>query len=273
MTDYGIAIIELKPDINFDPRTGYSIVRRWKGTEYQIDLLATFYEFRGFRVERNSSDNGGKSFLRVYFGALETWPVDQPLIDKWSKRGNDLEKRLWELPKVKAETNKVTAVGDLALLKSDVEALVTGRPNDAVDTDGNPIRVNGKTQKANLTYILGRCTAIGMNATVLEGLIGAFARGEEAFLVSQCVLTRTVIAPFNTTIEADETNVDKIFTTSGMKTLFPTIPNKIRNQMREGFWLKKTPTEDQTASDRITIEYEWWFAELYDTYIYGNPIQ
>lgn len=268
MTDYGIAIIELKPEISFDPRSGYSIVRRWRGTEYQIDLLATFYEFRGFRVERTPSDNGGKSFLRVYFGAEETWPDDKPIIDKWSKRGNDLEKHLWSLPKVKAELAKVTVPEDyqkLALLKADIEGFAKG---DTKTTDDD-----GKTQKLNLAWIDRECNSVGMDLTIMHGLIGAFTRGEEAYPVSQCVLIRTQIIPSNSKLEADETNVDKIFTTDGMKTLFPTIPQKIKNQMKPGYWLKKTPTEDQVASDKIQIEYEWWFAEYYDPFIYGAPVQ
>jgi hypothetical protein len=268
MTDYGIPIIELKPEISFDPRSGYSIVRRWRGTEYQIDLLATSYEFRGFRVERTPSDNGGKSFLRVYFGAEETWPPDKPLVDKWSKRGNNLEKSLWSLPKVKAELAKVTNpqdYGKVALLKADVEGFAKG---DTKTTDDK-----GKSQLLNLAWIDAECNSVGMDLNVIHGLIGAFARGEEAFPVSQFVLMRTQIITFNSTIEPDETNVDKIFTTSGMKTLFPSIPDKIKNQMKEGFWLKQTPTEDQVASDKIQIEYEWWFAEYYDPFIYGDPIQ
>jgi hypothetical protein len=267
MTDYGIAIIELKPEISFDPRTGYSIVRRWKGTEYQIDLLATFYEFRGFRVERTPNDNGGKSFLRVYFGADETWNPDVPLIDKWSKRGNDLEKTLWALPHVRAELDKVTNpddYGQLALFKADLEGFVRG---ETQTTD-----VDGKKQKLTIQFILDSANSVGMNLEVIKGLIGAFARGEEAFPVSQCVLIRTQIITTSSPIEADETNVDKVFTTDGMKSLFPTIPNKIKNQMRPGYWLKKTPTEDQVGSDKIQIDYEWWFAEFYDRFIYGDPI-
>jgi hypothetical protein len=90
--------------------------------------------------------------------------------------------------------------------------------------------------------------------------------------VSQSVLVRTQIITTNSIIEADETNVGKVFTTTGMQALYPTIPIKIRNQMKEGFWLKKTPSEDQIASDKIQIEYEWWFAEFYDSFIYGAPV-
>jgi hypothetical protein len=267
MSDYGVSIIELKPDISFDPRLGYSIVRQWRGTEYQIDQLATFYEFRGFRVERTANNNGGKCSMRVYFGSQEGWPADQPIIDRWSKRGNDLEKTLWALPHVRKELDKVTNpddFGQLALFKADVEGFVRGETHT---TD-----IDGKRQPLTIAFILAAADSVGMSRDVIKALIGAFARGEEAFLVSQCVLVRTQIIATNSTIEADETNVDKIFTTDGMKILFPLIPEKIKNQMKPGYWLKKTPTEEQTGSDRITVEYEWWFADFYDRFIYGDPI-
>jgi hypothetical protein len=269
MKFYGQTLTELQPEISYDPQSGYSVARRWQGSHDEIETAAFVYRELNYRTEPQHPENGGYSSLRVYFSAPDNWSDDRPLADKWTRKGNDLEKSLWYLPKVRAEFNKIDMtepvnLHNVVLFKNDVESYVKGE-RSTTTVDGKKVNLDWNFLEVNARL------GLGIDSTVIRDLIGALARGEESFPVSQTVLMRTLIVHGNSSIKANKENIDKIFTTNGLKASLP-IPETIKFELEDGFWLKKTPTTEQIASDKFEINYEWWFAEQYDKFIYGEPI-
>jgi len=46
------------------------------------------------------------------------------------------------------------------------------------------------------------------------------------------------------------------------------IPTTINFELPTGWWLKRTPTVEQTAADKSTITQEYWHADAYDPFVY-----
>ena len=267
---YGSSLTELPiNDLKYDPRTGHSFSRRWRGTPQEISNLAASYKFAGYLVEETYPDSGGYAHLRVVFSAAADHPLDQPLADQWVRVGNDLEKSLWHLPHVQSAFSAVnfadeTTLQKVSAFKADVEAYVRGERKTFDEA--------GDEQTLNMAYLRSEAGDINFDLAILNGLIAAFARGQEAFPVSQTALQRTLIVAGNTTLRPSTENVNKMFTTEGMASLYPSLPPIIKDELELGYWLKKTPTTAQVKSYTFEIRYEWWFAEDYDRFVYGEPI-
>src|SRR5688500_3786856 len=92
------------PDIKiWDPKTGWTIRRPWRGTPDALTNQALYLKSLGIRLEYEpAGPNGGYDTLFGVFGAEETQPTDEELTDQWDLIGNDLEKDIWAHPKVKA---------------------------------------------------------------------------------------------------------------------------------------------------------------------------
>lgn len=260
-----IGPVELRPAKSWDPRSGWSIVRRWRGEESVIAILADQYRAAGYRVEVDPSDDGSYDILRVQLGAEETQPPDQPLADQWTLAGNDLEKSLWSLPVIRTEMDACENTMALAMLRADIEAMVRGET--AVPDPQTP----STTIDLTLDGLKSVVEELGMNWAPWLALITSLARGEESYSVSQYVLRHVLTIGSNSTIKPSYDNVGRMYSTASLEAA-EQIPSTLKFVLPAGFWLKRTPTVDQTAADKYQITQEWWHAEQYDPFIYGEPV-
>jgi hypothetical protein len=85
--------------------------------------------------------------------------------------------------------------------------------------------------------------------------------------VSQWVLRHTIIIAANSTIKPSLINVGKVFTTQ-MVQLIENIPATLKFDLPQGWWLKRTPTVEQTSADKFTITQEFWHGDAFDPFVY-----
>lgn len=264
---YGQALTQLANDFDWDPRTGYSIVQRWRGTPDSVAIKQAELFSLGVRHSVTNEDEGGYQIIRGYYGATETHDPAEPLSDDWSLVGNQLDKSIWTLPKVATELDKFgSSFINAALLRKYVEEYLRG---ETTTTDASGTEVD-----LDLTFIQSFATtnAPGFSTTVLDGLMKALARGVETKQISQFVLRRVLIIPENSTIVPFYDYVNEVLTTTELSTGTDpgagTIPATIKFTLPPGVWVKQTPTVERAASNKWQITQEWWHADAVEPFIY-----
>lgn len=259
-TYYGQAVIVELPDVrSYDPRTGWRVTKRWRGTPDAIRQKTQEVVNAKMQCTLEPSDDGGYDVLSASYGVDLYDGTGATLADQWSLQGNDLEKSIWELPAVKTELAKITDSSKVGLLRSDIEALARG-DETIRDESGEEIDLTE-------TALLDVAVALGCTRSVIKSLIDSMSRGVDSFLVSQYVLRHTVTVASGSSIRASYTGVGYVYSTDQL-TAAETIPNNIIFSLPTGVWLKRTPTVDQISYDRWQIVQEWWHADAYDSFIY-----
>lgn len=251
MSDFfGEGLSQLQSEFGFDPKTGDTEIKRWRGTPSQVASQFVVTKLLGLRSGVSEEDEGGYHILSVWYGATETQPPDVPLSDIWSLEGNQLEKSLWELDKVQDQFDG-WSTADIVALKADVEQVLAG--------------------SGAVADILGGLPP-GTDATVIEGLIKALARGIESKSISQFVLKRVLTVVSTTSIKPAYDGVNKVITTAnleaGVDPGAPSIPSTLLFVLPDGYWLKQAPTVTRKTSTTWELTQEWWHADKYDTFVY-----
>ena len=269
---------ELPSVSTWDPRTGDSLERRWKGRPTAIDGIEAQLRAAGIPFRREVMPNGGYNIITAIYGAAETQPAGEPLADLWDLVGNDLEKSIWLCDDVRAELKKmasgldVTRLAGLARLRADCEALARG---DAITYDTQTGEqgtltveqwLDGITTYITPTYAQGNLNAL--NPLVFKKLLRSLSQGVEAFVVSQYVLRHRQVIAKGSTIKPSTANINKVYTNTLDMMDVEAVPNDLPFDLPEGVWLKKTPTRDQVAGDKWQITQEWWHADDYDDLAY-----
>jgi hypothetical protein len=254
----GLSLVELPSGRSWDPRIGFTIIRRYRGSLTQIQIVEANAKASNLRVQIEPDIEGGFGVVSVWYGAESTQPADVPLADTWELVGNDLEKDLWELPKV-INALAPFVISDRRQIKADVEAWLAG----TLVVNGIPV--------TDWTDFCTRSEFTQSQNDVLTDLVTDRIRGVEAWTVSQWVLRRTLIIAANSTIKPALADVGRVRSTTTLKAE-ENIPSTVKFDLPEGFWLKRTPTFTQTAADKWTISQEWWHADNYSELIYGAPV-
>lgn len=194
-------------------------------------------------------DNGELVTIRATYQEASVDGVGNPATDggllerTWELDGNDLEKSLWEHPKVKAVTNTMSA-SEIAEIRKIVEAAVAGEITEQEDTGvDNP----------------------------LVDLIRAFAKGVEAFSISQYVLRkRETILP-TSVLRPSYANTNRIFTYNQLTASEPsllTVNILGAAGLTDVIWHKRTPRLTPTTGGLWMIEQEYWGVQDYEPWIY-----
>ena len=251
----------------YDPRTGDVIVRRWRGPEDAVKSAASYLRADLIRYTIEPSLDGGYWHQVATLGADETQPPDLPLADTWTLAGNDLEQSIWEHPKIQSQWARLATVmypfndavaSQVQTLRRYIEEYVRGE---------RTVIVNNAVLPIDLTIIESLVTMLGMDASVFRALIMSMSLGVEAYTVSQWVLRHTLIISSRSSIRPSLFNVGKVFTTHHLRAV-ERIPTTIMFDLPDGWWLKRTPTAEQTSADKFTISQEWWHADTYDPFVY-----
>lgn len=253
MSFFGGAITQLADEYAGDPRTGLSIVKRWRGTPTQILAQANAATTLGLRYDVQELSQGGHQEIRVYYGAIETQDPDEPLADLWTLDANENEKSIWYSDTLVNMFNTGSwTTQDMADLRADIEQLFDG--NGTVDD------------------ILAMPGLSGGEVTIIDGLIGALMRGVEVKPVSAPVVRRRLVVTYNTNLRPDITGVDKLISRTNFEAggdPSGTPPATILFGLRNGWWNKKHPKVDQTSSTLWEINQEWhWIGDVYDAFVW-----
>lgn len=255
---------------------GWSRVRIWRGATTKLDDFLNSRTLDGSSNVEALEDGDGFSVVTADF-AVESGTgqgssnLVDPVSRTWTLQGNDVEVTPFALPKVQAELKKIGDITVRAQVIADIQTLVRGdRTIEIVDP-------NGKVTTVVLTVdlILGALSGFsGINIDLMRGLIEAMASGVEAFPVSQYVLrkTETVIATV-TGMKAQHLYVGKMLTYSQLTSHEPTLDAALLiepAELKDDFWLKRSPTVDQVNRGQFQITQEYWAFKDFNSFVYES---
>jgi len=241
----------------WDPRTGWQSVVKYVGLPGDLDGIFETWRAAGARPEMEPDPEGKYTTLTVRLGYLPGETPSAVYSDLWSMAGNDLEKSLWESDLIQAaifgtptHAGMGLSADQLAQLKFDLEEFLAGRISLA--------------EVRNLP-------ASGDARTVIDLYLTERLRGVESFPVSQYVIRRITTFPKLLGLKPDLTRVGRMIRKDNFRAL-EGMPWDVPFDLPDGFFLKRTPTSEQISSDKSAITQEWWHADTYSNFIYGEAL-
>ena len=241
-------IEELRPEREWDPRTGWSTVRVFRGLGVQIEGLMMQAVASRLRVQDSPEVESPYIVLRIFIpNASDGSNPDEQIIDRWELIGNDLDKSILECERARAIPK-----ADLAHVKAKAQ---------------ETLRINDET---------------GYN--ILEGIFQGdskelfirLVRGwPESFFEDQWVLRNTKIVepPPAGTAKPAYVNLNRIFPTKALLIQKEKIPvGKFPFDIPEGQWLKRKPHAEEQSDGKWIITQEYWHGDLIDDFIYKTAV-
>ena len=280
------SVIEQAPERAWDSVSGYTTTRIYVGNKTKVEQFSSGYinDSSGASIVAGYSNasisyDGPSATLRLTysgtnFGATSSSTSNlQPsasdiagvtLSNIWYLEGNDLEKDLFHLEDMQA-IFKNTTNANLSAFRKDWDEATSARTNP----DDVPFAASSKYSG----------TVNGMNAAAqaayVKNIYISALRGPEFFTVSQYVLRNIKVVPPTTNQSPEHANVGSQFTNALMTATSgngQSVPAVMLPGISSGFWLKRTPSVEQTTEGNYQITKEFWYSEDYDTNIYGTAI-
>lgn len=261
-TFYGSDLAQFPDQISFDPRSGMTVRRPWRGTPTKIvekinELLAA-----GVKFDHEPGTSGGYQWVFALYQLLPGGgsSTTTPITDIWSLPGNDLEKDIWRHPKVKALFSEfLDSNGDPKLDGSffshrrQIEDLASG------EASVNDKDIAAWWNSAN---------------SAKKKFVRNLSRGETSFVIDQYVLRneKTVANDYVSFTDGAipaYAHRGKILTTNELQVGFG-VPTVLRFAMPAGFWLQKTPSVLPGRLDQWVITQEWLHTDDYDDFLYDR---
>lgn len=265
-----------------DPRTGPTITYQWRGRQAEVEEVEVAQIALGRRTElKIPADSATAWVLDVTAGAEDTQPENEPLSNQWSLKRNLVEQEIWRHPKIKTILDglleSVPLGADdpegirqgIARMKRDFDAFVKGDEK----TETNTEREIDLTQDvlAGHLILLGLDRVPGAVNTFME-FLNARLQGVDSFPTYSWVLKRTTVVARNTGLRPDKDNVGKMFTKDTLKSQEDLDDPGIIGDLPDGYWLKIPAEVERTAADKWTFEQEYWHAETFSKFLYGEAI-
>lgn len=267
--------VELPSSRSYDVRTGWTVVRRFRGQADQIQALALVHKRAGARIEVSPDEDGQWWTLLSTYGADDSDAVDGTLSDTWTLTGNDLEKSIWEHPMItKVSHADVDPTSEDAVAKAgywrdfhaSVNAFVEGKRE--IETD------NGSLVKLSMKGLIASGALLTLPKSTVVRLVACLLRGVESWPVSQWVLRHNVVVGPESRVRPSLANIGRIFTTAQLRLAerVPVLPKALHFDLPAGVWLKRTPSMEQSGIGKWTITQEWWHADSYDPFVYEKAV-
>jgi hypothetical protein len=223
--------------------------------------------------------------------------------DTWELVGNELEKDIWELPKIRNEMTKLINApgttqspensGNLfyqwhAFLQRVVNGKVAGEeevPEWHRESDESIRKVKIFTDaefEGAIVFVNSEAglplpgQAGSLDAILWKELAAAISRGVTSFPLSSFVVRHTQVLPplWNVAIPVQLANL--IFTKDTLVNYFAGTPNPIPPEfvqsMPPGYYQYKTPTYTSQRDGSWFLHEEWYWATEFDHFIYDNYI-
>lgn len=279
---------EQAPQRSWDSTSGYTTTRIWIGKKESVEQFSSGYinDSAG-----NSIAAGYTSSAISYDGPIATLHVTYPatsfgssssstsgqmptasdiaaatLSSQWYLDGNDLEKDLFNLPKMLAIANAMPNSG-LAQWRKDFDTHLASR------TDPDDVPMGVASMYSGTGTVKGMTEA--QQAAYVKGIYTSMIRGVEFFTVSQYVLRNIKVVPPTTNQSPSHSNVGKMFAHSLMTATTgngQSVPSALLSGVSDGYWLKRTPSVQQQQNGFFQISTEFWYTEEYESNIYGTAL-
>ncbi|HYE30532.1 MAG TPA: hypothetical protein VEH27_03825 [Methylomirabilota bacterium] len=273
MEYFGETVVEKLPaDYAWSPVGGLIVTRKFEGRFAEIAAAEIELRGQGYETSVVTPEDGGYSTLRAVGSSVLANPnPDEPLTDKWSLLGNDLEKSLWTKPEVALLLQRIPEdSADVAMcFRSWVDGMLGGlrkakKPDDTEILLTVPNILSYLNEEVPDTYS-------NSDFLYLKQFIRELALGFDTYTVSQYVLRREVVVPRFTNIQPAYANVNRVISSSSMQGE-EGVPPDIHFEVPRGYYLKRTPSKDMIAADKWLISLEYWHGDHFSNFIYGNPI-
>lgn len=258
----GAALTELKAVRRWNPQTGWSTVKSWRGLDAEIQGLAA--QMMEEKVEfETEDDEGDYRILRATFTTAEdgSSPQDQ-IVTRYSLHTSSLEKSLYE-----SRFARLLPEPSLAAVRYAMAAL-----------DYTPKDYPGLSAKSN-NYDVALAYLTALHAgTSLEGHAAALFKRlvsgkPESFLVSQYVLRGTTTYPRGVKIEKDQRNLDKFYPDTPTLAALEKLPSDLPFTIPTGVWFKHGFQADEQSDGKWVVVEEWLHADAIDDWVYEQATQ
>ena len=279
-------VIEQAPERAWDSVNGYSTTRIYVGNKIKVEQFSDGHitDADGFGIvagyqNATISYNGPAATLRLSYSGVNFGSTSSStsglvpsasdiaaatLSSQWYLEGNDLEKDLFQLPDMQAIAKSLSNAS-LATWRKDFDTSVSAR----TDPDSVPMAAS--------SFYSG--TVNGMNATAqaayVKNIYISMLRGTEFFTVSQYVLRNIKVVPPTTSQSPEHANKGRQYTHALMTATSgngQSVPSAIVSGISGGYWLKRTPSVEQTSDGNYQISKEFWYSEDFDTNIYAAAL-
>lgn len=259
-------LIDLPTPETYTPGTGIVRTLRTKMLKTSVPAYVAGLASLGYGYEIQPSETDPY--------AIVTTITSPELTTTWTLDGNDMEKSIWQLPKVKAMFQLIPDLKTRAKVRHDIEALVRGEYSGSEAKTVATIKADvtaaaiAQPQGPGIEPALPDIT--GQIDDIVDGLIASLVDGVEAFPLSTYVLRKTMVLNPATNVSPAFEDSNKLFTFTRLVQEEPTIPLNLAGILTEirGYWQKKTPQASQAADGRWTYTGEYWWADDYDPFLY-----
>lgn len=280
-------VIEQAPERSWDSVNGYSTTRIYVGNKVKVEQFSEGHimDADGFGIISGYQNatityNGPAATLRLTYSGINFGSTSSStsglvpsaseiaaatLSAQWYLDGNDLEKDLFQLPNMQAIVKNFPSNSGLAEFRKNFDTAISAR----TDPDSVPMALASKYTG----------TVNTMNATAqaayVKNIYISMLRGTEFFTVSQYVLRNVKIVPPTTNQSPEHANKGRQYTHALMTATTgngQSVPSEILSGISGGYWLKRTPSVEQTSDGNYQISKEFWYSEEYDVNIYGAAL-
>lgn len=282
------ASIELPPSsIKYDPRSGLQVSRRFAGSYDDMIAISNGFQVSKIAHEINPSSDGTNYWYLTTNNAAtdaggQTVPdADTIIQSKFDVDANEVNTPLWAHPRVAAASGSMFALAtyDEALrrfcwVKQAIEKAAAGEY-----TMPHPRYKDGTTgyetssMDIPLADILVIANEWGANTGSLQQVVRLLRNGVESYLDKpQYVLRIDRVVPLDTNLRPTATYINRLFLPDALST-YESVPASVASSLpATGYWLKKSPTLNQTSIDKLTIHFEYWHSDNYEMFLYDTPI-
>jgi len=280
------SVIEQAPERAWDSVNGYSTTRIYVGNKIKVEQFSDGYiqDADGFGLiagyqSATISYNGPTATLRLNYSGINFGSTSSStsggvpttseiaaatLSTQWYLEGNDLEKDLFQLTDMQAIAKNFSNA-NLATWRKDFDTTISAR----TDPDSVPMAL-----ATNYSGTVNTMNAAAQAAYV-KNIYISMLRGTEFFTVSQYVLRNIKIVPPTTNQSPEHANKGKQYANALMLATTgngQSVPSAILSGITTGYWLKRTPSVEQTSDGNYQISKEFWYSEEYESNIYGAAL-
>ncbi len=260
-----VNFVELTTQRRYNLNSGWSLVRRWRGAK---QLLNTFLgsQLPAGYANLEIEEEGAIAMVTATYATEDNNNENKPdVISRvWTLVGNDIQKPVFELRKF------------ADLTKNDPGLLV--RINAALDQYQEDLREKIKNGESTAGFKF--IPPPVFNGTPQENQLAAslaelMQRDIQTYDDSQYVLRKTETVYGSSSVRPAHTHVGRFFNYGSLLASEPTLPAAAlidASNLQSLFWLKRTPTVEQTNRGQFQITQEYWGAARYEEVIHEAPV-
>lgn len=270
--------------------SGWETVRTWSGSKAKLQAFIDTLEAEGGYTGLEILQTAALSTVQATYateqpeGGTGTPTTVDPISRTWSLNGNELNVSILGHPKaLQLYDFNTTWLAKIqcrvAVYKQKIADYYSGKlstlPRLIPSSDEDPVKYTATDPwGVGLGTIEG--SLIDPSSTLLgyaEELCKHLANGVTSYNVSQYSLVKTELVTNASTIRLSHTNVGKMHRYATLLGVEPSLPASLLlnlTGLTSVFWLKKTPTLQQTSQGRFQLTQEYWSFLKYSDFIYDT---